>query len=603
MRCLLPLVCFAILPAVLMPSSARAQLLSPGPLSRDHAHLEGDAQCHRCHLTGRRVDARKCLSCHDRLRSRIRARKGLHGTSYRDRNCGDCHVEHIGKNSRLIRWPGGSKERFSHELTGWPLKGVHKQASCGSCHTGRSFLGLSRRCESCHEDRHKGRFRTQCQGCHTPSSWSDVRVEQFDHSLTHFELEGEHRALPCSSCHGTPPQYLGLKHQGCAGCHRKNSPHRGEEFSQCEHCHQETSWGDLSLSREDHPGVRIDGGHRRLSCARCHDAGPAEPPSKGGRCVSCHQPIHLAKFGRRCEGCHRTIRWRGLPRRVSLKAHKQTSLPLRGRHQKTKCNRCHRPEFRQGDRWRLLEFESCIACHEDRHDGAFASRNGGDCAQCHQETGFYPTSFGVEEHATTAFPLVGRHIAVPCRECHGDERPRLNFKVERSNCVDCHEDPHGGQFAKEMVQGGCAQCHTTLGWEIPNVNHDAWPLTGAHAKIACESCHTPSVEDRESRGGVTYRGVPRKCVGCHEDPHAGQFRLREPNRECEFCHETSSFEIEGFDHEKLTGHKLLGRHATLECASCHPTETLEGGLKVVRWRLGYRSCRSCHADPHRGGMQ
>ena len=162
----------AALLLALLPAASRAQLLSPGPLSRAHARLEGDTQCTQCHSEGRRVDTNACLRCHQDLGARIRAGQGLHGRQYRGRDCGGCHVEHIGTDARLVRWPGGRMEALDHALTGWALEGAHARQGCLECHDrrntrgARTFLGLRTACGSCHQDPHAGRFGATCQGCH-----------------------------------------------------------------------------------------------------------------------------------------------------------------------------------------------------------------------------------------------------------------------------------------------------------------------------------------------------------------------------------------------------------------------------------------------------
>ena len=53
-------------------------LVSPGPLARAHATLEGIANCQKCHEPGRKVTAAKCLACHKPIAERIAAKKGVH---------------------------------------------------------------------------------------------------------------------------------------------------------------------------------------------------------------------------------------------------------------------------------------------------------------------------------------------------------------------------------------------------------------------------------------------------------------------------------------------------------------------------------------------
>lgn len=599
---------FAILATLgfLLPQrTARGQVLSPGPLSRAHAEVDGDGSCSRCHESGRRVSTNGCLDCHEDLRARIRAHKGLHGTEYRRRPCGQCHVEHIGRRATLVRWPGGSRERFDHGLTGWPLRGAHRQQECRECHDRRNsrghrtFLGAPARCAGCHEDPHSGRFGNRCNDCHDERAWNHVDLDEFDHGRTRFPLRGAHREVRCAGCHHEPPQWRGLSFGNCTSCH--DDPHRGSFGSSCTSCHNERAWSDIdtTTARANHPGLSLRGGHRRVGCADCHDAGLSAPPSRGSRCVSCHRNPHEAPFGNNCIRCHRAIRWTGLPRRIGLAAHDRTPFPLVGAHVETECRGCHRPELPRRQRYRGLEFDRCGNCHEDPHT-QWDHFSDADCASCHDPHGFRPTSFGIEQHAQTSFPLDGRHLAVPCAGCHGAEHPRLSFAVDSRRCADCHDNPHGDQFAAEMQAGGCESCHRTAGWDQPNISHDTWPLTGAHAEARCVACHSPSEEDRRAGRGASYRGVPRECSGCHDDVHAGQFRLSDPVRPCGTCHATTSFETDAgpFDHASTANYPLEGHHAELPCGACHRPERLRNGQRTIRWRLGYRECNDCHADPH-----
>lgn len=522
----------AALAGALTPRPSGAQFFSPGKLSAAHAAIDGDAHCSECHSTGKRIDADACLSCHDDLGARIRRNEGLHSLQeYREKSCGRCHVEHLGRDAKLVRWPGGSEQRFDHRLAGWPLKGAHRNVRCAECHDLRNrrgnptYLGLQRDCVSCHADPHDGRFADR----------------------------------------------------GCTSCH------------------DETDWTQVADIRTNHPGLSLAGGHAKTKCEACHDRGNTSAPSAGVECVSCHARVHDARFGDRCGDCHASIRWVGLPRKIGLRAHPLTRFPLEGLHRGVACKDCHSPKLPMHRRYRGLDFDRCGDCHRDAHRGTLGNA---DCSSCHDENGFWPTSFTVEQHSRTEFVLEGKHQSVPCSGCHGDSRPRYDLELGAQHCVDCHDNPHGDQFATEMRQGGCAQCHSPRGWDSPRIDHGVWPLTGAHADASCDSCHTPSKQDRLSGRGATYRGVPRECSGCHRDIHAGQFRLTSPERECNACHVTEVFAIATFDHAEIADYPLEGAHEKLACAACHPVERLRSGERAVRYRLGYRQCADCHANPH-----
>ncbi len=582
----------------------RAQLLSPGPLSRPHASIEGDQHCADCHSSGKRVDQNGCLKCHNDLGARIAAGQGLHGLQYKGRPCESCHVEHLGAGA-LMRWPGGDPSKLDHAQTGWPLNGAHRTTPCSKCHNktnargNSTYLGLSSACTSCHKDIHDGRFGAACLNCHTEASWKDVNVKAFNHDQTRFPLRGAHQTVQCVKCHFDPPKYTGLKFQACTDCHK--DPHNGALGARCTDCHEDSRWKPVTFKHGGarHPGVSLGGGHATVACQTCHDRGNLVSPSKGRECVGCHKPVHKAPFGRNCASCHASIQWLGLPAAVGLAAHPRTDYPLTGKHEAVRCAGCHKPELPREVRYRQLTFQRCSDCHQDQHRGEFARLDRGECKQCHATSGFYPTLFGAVSHSSTHFPLEGKHTATACFACHKASRPRLDMHVQKQACADCHENPHGDQFAKEMAQGGCGHCHQPNGWNLPKIDHSIWPLTGAHATTMCDSCHHPTAEDRKAGKGASYRGVPRNCGGCHDDAHFGQFRTTRPVLECDKCHATNVFKIPTFDHEKITGYALTGAHAKVQCVKCHAVVTLAGERNPTnRWRLTSTECSFCHANPH-----
>lgn len=582
-----------MLALVTLAGPAAAQL-SPGPLSSAHAKLDDDQSCGRCHSSGKQVDEAKCLGCHQPLATRIAGGKGLHST-FQGRSCAGCHVEHLGEKARIVRWPGGAPDKLDHAAAGWLLEGKHAQIACARCHDKRtasgtaSFLGKTSACASCHADPHQGKLGVGCAGCHTAEAWKALKPAStgFDHSKTAFPLLGQHATVACKACHGEPARYRGLEFSSCASCHE--DPHRGKLGASCEGCHTVTGWKKVVGFDKRHPALSLANGHAHVGCGRCHDRGTAKPPSRGSECVSCHQPVHVAAFGTGCRGCHATIKWVGLAREVELASHDKTSFPLHGKHADLPCANCHNPRLPIARRFHAARAGDCASCHKDPHPPTVRAL-GGDCRGCHGDVAFLPSHFDVALHDKTGFHLDGKHEAVPCSGCHGGARPRVAFAVSGKDCASCHANPHGEQFHREMAAGGCGSCHATSGWGAAKIDHSFWPLTGVHARTPCKGCHAEG-----------EKGAPRTCEGCHADAHAGQFRLNAPVRACDACHTTSAFA--GFaaaDHEKLTGFALDGKHVALACTACHAPEKLRNAETATRWRLGYKSCRACHADPHGG---
>jgi hypothetical protein len=582
---------------MLFAREAHAQLLSPGPLSKQHASLEGDTHCNDCHSSGKQVNQAGCLGCHGPIGARIGAGKGLHGTAFKGQPCANCHIEHR-SGGGLVKWPSGDPSKLDHALTGWPLNGAHKTTGCRNCHKSASFLGLSSSCTPCHKDQHNGRFGNACTNCHDEQTWKNLNLKGFNHDQARFALRGAHQRVACAGCHQEPPKWIGLAFGQCIDCHK--DPHKGRLGTTCTTCHEDTKWKPVSFSHSGarHPGVALIGGHATVLCGKCHDKGNLAAPSKGVECASCHQAVHKAPFGRACIGCHGSIQWMGLPRPVGLAAHTRTEYPLTGKHSDTNCAGCHKPELPRAARYRQLKFGRCADCHADKHQGEFAKRDNGECKSCHATAGFRPTLFSSAMHSDTKFPLVGKHGAAACSSCHTNARPRADLHVAKQACADCHANPHGDQFAKEMAQGGCAHCHSPTGWNLPKIDHSTWPLTGAHATAQCESCHHPTPEDKKSGKGASYRGVPRVCTGCHDDVHLGQFRLTQPVLECDKCHTTRAFKIPTFDHAANTNWALTGAHQKVECAKCHPVTKIKDSSEAARYRLPSHECKYCHANPH-----
>lgn len=484
------LLAWPLLIGLAWPAVASAQLISPGKLSKAHAELEGIRHCTQCHeLRKAGVSEAKCLACHEPLARRIEAGSGFHG-GLAQRECASCHKEHFGVDFDLLRL---DTLRFDHERTGFSLEGRHQEAGCRSCHTpdhiddaavrsakgehgalGRTFLGLPETCAACHRSDapHGRQFAGRpCTDCHDTGRWEGA--EGFDHAGTAFRLTGRHREVDCSKCHETTPrgadlppavQYEGVESGSCTDCHEDQ--HGGAMPGRCESCHATSGWQRVDRSRVersfDHTttGFDLEGAHTSAPCASCHQAARSAP-----------------------EGIH--IRY--------AKGTERRAFPS--------------PEVEAG---------SCTTCHEDRHDGVFASRDdGGECSACHGQDAWLPARFDADRHdRETTFPLEGAHRAVACMSCHVEEAEVPTFRLEASTCLDCHSatSPHGAQFAGRS----CDTCHDTASFHIEIFDHGTtrFPLGGAHAGVPCASCHRA---ERSAAGTdvVRYRPLGTECRDCH----------------------------------------------------------------------------------------
>ena len=584
--------------AAALAAPARADVFSPGELSRPHASLEGLANCTKCHAQGEEtVSSERCLSCHGELQARVQQRKGFHGLLAPDkRACQTCHPEHQGRDLAIVDWGPGGKKRFDHARAGWALDGKHRSVDCARCHDPRlvtdaavrkvlekgraSSLGAPTASASCHFDEHRAQLGTDCARCHSAAAWKPAKG--FDHARAAYSLDGKHVAVACKKCHPDAP-----------------APEPGDVGA---------------LTRPVRPAV----------LARYK-------PLTFQSCLDCHKDPHQSRFGQACASCHVTADWkkvRGAAKDIVF--HEKTRYPLRGAHVRTACTACHGPSQGRKAVYRGLAFAKCTDCHFDAHLGQLrpvveAAGAGKTCERCHSVDGWTPVAFELEDHQRLAYRLEGAHRTVACQGCHPKD-PRLEARlpaVERArldargraakpslailrlpeaqkDCRVCHRDPHAGQFQARTEREGCTGCHGLEGWRKVRFDHardSRFKLEGKHQTAACGSCHRPDA------GAVRYRPLPLACAGCHADVHAGQFAAK-GQTDCARCHGTTSFK-EGvrFDHARDSRFKLEGKHRPLACDKCHGLLTVAGGVQVRRYKPLPVECEGCHADFHKGAFR
>jgi hypothetical protein len=197
------------------------------PVKYDHAAkahfalvgVHASIGCHTCHTAPVATQklGKDCVSCH-------RA-EDPHGGKTKG-NCDTCH----GQNG----WR--TEVSFDHDLSSYPLTGLHRVVSCAQCHTSLAFGSAKTLCVDCHarDDFHKGGLGTKCESCHTTAGWG---VWSFDHGKqTGFAIDGAHTKLNCADCHKEPPGTIKMNRE-CVACHRRDDRHLGMYGTSCERCH------------------------------------------------------------------------------------------------------------------------------------------------------------------------------------------------------------------------------------------------------------------------------------------------------------------------------------------------------------------------------
>ena len=196
------------------------------PLRNRHRQVECTA-CHKGNVYEEKLKT-NCYACH----KKNDAHKGQEGE-----RCDKCHND--------AGWK--SKVFYSHELTKFPLMGLHALTPCDECHLTASYQDAATDCWSCHQknDVHKRTLGKSCELCHTPHGWM---IWTFDHNRkTKFRLDGAHEELACKECHKDPLKE-GAKIElpkSCYGCHQKDDVHKGAFGQNCARCHETSSFTDF----------------------------------------------------------------------------------------------------------------------------------------------------------------------------------------------------------------------------------------------------------------------------------------------------------------------------------------------------------------------
>ncbi|MFK7937445.1 MAG: cytochrome c3 family protein [Saprospiraceae bacterium] len=603
---------FLLLFTWLYGSTVQAQL-SPGDLTKAHADLEGMFNCTQCHSIGNKIDDQKCLDCHDEIQTLVNQRKGYHGSrEVRGKDCATCHSEHHGRKFDMVRF---DQDNFDHDLTGYELAGAHNRIECRECHIPEfiadseikkledTFLGLQHDCVSCHEDVHQNTLSTNdCASCHSTEEFAPA--DFFDHDDTEYPLKGKHVEVDCIECHQKEmrngkefQRFADVEFTNCNSCH--DDVHENNLGTNCKQCHSEDSFTSMRrIRRYNHNQTNfpLKGAHQRVKCVDCHDLNTTLTQIfqdlngiQTNDCISCHEDVHDNKFGTNCAECHNEESFFN----VSTDGfnHDLTGFALVGQHRTVDCRECHTTNLTDP-----IEHSTCTACHTDYHEGEFAVNGvSPDCVECHNEDGFAGSSFTVEQHNESNFPLTGAHLATPCLACHlADQDDRWTFRNIGERCVDCHDDVHEGFIAAEFYpQQDCEQCHVTDDWvqSIFDHNRTEFELLGKHAEVACMDCHGVEEATAENR----YAGfvdTPNACAECHDDTHDGQFVVEEVN-DCARCHGFDNWEINDFNHDN-TAFILEGAHVEVDCAGCHQPMTASDGSTIIQYKFNSFECIDCH---------
>ncbi|MBN2524921.1 MAG: hypothetical protein JXR76_00920 [Deltaproteobacteria bacterium] len=588
------------------------------------------------------------------------------------KNCLSCH----NVNSWVIDTP--TRDLSFHNRTDFPLLGRHRFVPCERCHP-RNAKGNMKltpiaheRCNTCHPNAHPDfspahYLKRDCGECHTNGGFAPSKFTLNDHQKTKFPLSAPHQTVACPVCHlnkmGQPVTDTGSKKlagftakrvlskwrlisdvapQKCDRCHA--SPHRSQfAGQQCTNCHNGTSWriDATTWQHEKHSTYALKGRHKKVACAKCHltesdldGTFVRYRPIDHADCTPCHGDHHLGQFRllspkKKCSNCHEEKGF--APSKFDHNNPAFCTFPLRGKHLKTRCIKCH-PRTTLADGVSTIRYRptlsDCDLCHADEHRGAFSKAatvqhrpnsaipSAGtsppnardlwgapknwfppqstrtDCSACHKESGWHDVQF---DHSQTTFPLKGHHRQVPCDQCHKKD---ISTPLPL-NCVGCHEDVHRGSLG-----ANCAECHNEEGFRntspavLARHNRTRFPLVGRHAALPCTECHRDA-------NGREFQKVPTQCVACHakDIPAPGQTSVDHSaiHMACDRCHTPVSWKTAAFEgHDRCFPIGTFSKHGSVSCTKCHQGAPPSSLSDCSTGTFSCRQCHGCQTARHRG---
>ena len=437
-------------------------------------------------------------------------------------------------------------------------------------------------------------------GC-LPAQAAGPKRASFDHLTTGFELIGQHRDLPCESCHanaifkGTPKE--------CKACHGVGTAIRATAkpathilaTDECGACHTPIAFK---------PAVNFDHTQARGGCSTCHN----------GVVATGKPPNHIVT-DLECDACHTTLSWAG-----AVFTHQGVT---------GNCASCHNGVQATGMPGNHIPSGSvaCEACHSPTDFTTFAGAQINhpavaalSCASCH-ETAAY---LGMKPSTATSA---------------ADSRPPVQLDANHPRTGDCGQCHDTATFAGNVVRPAnhiptsapCAQCHTTPG------SYALYSVTGTHQGVTnCLSCHGPTVAT--TFANITITTTPGNHIpigaldcsgsGCHGTANVstGGFRLGTASinaptltvaghatvagavSACQTCHESAPYlgmmpSTGAAAGDSRPSSVLDAAHpATGDCAGCHSTTptfalNVTGGAKPANHIPTNAPCAQCHTNP------
>jgi hypothetical protein len=531
--------------------------------------------------------------------------------------CENCHTATSWAPIRAI-------PEFNHDLTKYPLRGMHEKVACTGCHVKPVFTDVGKDCANCHADFHRGQFGANCAQCHTVAGWQ-VSVQQISQHFNRFPLLGAHAVVQCDECHknAAAGDYLGLS-TACESCHMSdfnattNPAHKTNlsvfDPTKCSTCHVSfDTWANASGFDHASTGFLLQGAHATTACALCHINNNYNLTITQNDCGNsqCHlttwqqtnNPVHPsagpAFAVTACSTCHNTTSWN-----TATFDHSTTGFLLTNGHANLACTQCHinnnysltiAPTDCGNSQCHLTTWQQTNNPVHPTAGPAFAVTA---CSSCHNTVGWTTATF---DHSTTGFLLTQGHANLQCTQCHINNNYSLTIAATDCGNSQCHlttwqqtTTPVHSTSGSAFAASNCSNCHTPAGWTSAAFDHSitGFTLTGTHMSptpTACAACHINN----------NYSLSSADCYGCHSAAFQSTTTIggNVPNHitagfpttasACATCHPITTWSAGVFDHS-ATGFPLTNGHANVQCALCHINSNYS--LQIAATDCGNSQC-------------
>ena len=228
-------------------------------------------------------------------------------------------------------------------------------------------------------------------------------------------------------------------------------------------------------------------------------------------------------------------------------SHGQLTAPG-SQHEPIACSRCH-----TADQAFPLRCDDCHAASGRAWINSPINAPAGHflhgCEQCHAADQAWSAVPGPAGSTHQRFPLEGKHLSARCFACH----PTGKIEGIPTICESCHAQ----NIPIHHETSHCEACHTPQGFLPSTRSHVQFPLSGGHALLSCDRCHT----------GAGFSGLSFACASCH----AGKAPIKHVSvgfsaQACDTCHNLVDWKTTSFTHYKWL---LEGKHSSVPCAGCH----------------------------------